>query len=208
MKLEFGNIKEGSNLKIQISKDGKEMEMAAVLERFVKEDVAIISLEDGSDKILNFENVHVNMFYINEKGIPYIWKNVRIVYFKGQYVLQISEEGMRYNRRAFYRVGISKQGTMRTRNERALPVMIRDISLSGFGITERRNSFVLSEGDKVAISLLDTGFGIKLEGTVVRVDEHDGYVIYGFSTTKDCKDLPTYIAFKQRRKRTESRMLV
>lgn len=208
MKLEFGRIKEGSSLMLQISKESNEMEMAATLERFVKEDVAIISLEDETDKILNFDNVRVNMVYISEKGLPYIWRNVRIVFFKGQYVLQVNEEGMRHNRRAFFRVGISRQATMRTATQRALPVMIRDISLCGFGITERRGSFTLVKGEKVAISMLDSGFEIKVEGNVVRVDEHDGYVIYGFALTRDCKDLPSYIAFKQRRKRTEARMLV
>lgn len=201
MKIKFTDIKEDDSILLNIISGNKEMEMDATLIKFVKADIAIIELDTPSTQVLRFDNVTVHMIYTNEAGIPYIFRSCKIVHYKGQYVIQIFGEGNRYNRRNCFRVGISKTARMRTMGRGEENVLVRDISLSGFGLTDRKKELHLEMGTRVAIRFEDLGHEIDLEGPLVRIEEHDDYIIYGFTISKSCKDLSSYVTYKQRQKR-------
>ncbi len=78
-------------------------------------------------------------------------------------------------------------------------ITVRDISLSGFSITDRKKELGLVIGDKLSISYEDFGFMIDLEGRVVRIEEHEDMMIYGLVICNMCKDLSAYLNNKQRR---------
>lgn len=203
MKIEFPSLEEGSRLNLQITNGLQSLEMGSTLVRHVKDHIALISLDKYTDQVLRFDNVSINVVYTNSEGIPYIWLNAKIVPYQGQYLLQADPNGgRRFNRRTSFRVGVSHGAKMRLEGHGEVEVMIRDISLSGFSITDRRKELNLSKKTHALIRFEDIGHELELEGYVVRVDESEEYVIYGFVITRACKDLSSYIVNKQRRNRT------
>ncbi len=204
MKINFTDIPEDESIELLLSSGNKEMNMDATLVKFIKAEIAIIELDTPTTQVLNFDNVVIHMIYTNENGTPYIWRNCKVVHYKGKYVIQVFGEGNRYNRRNSFRVGISKQAKMRTVGRGEETVMVRDVSLTGFGITDRKKELNLSIGTRVGIQFDDWGHEIDLEGPLVRIEEHDDYIVYGFTIAKSCKDLPAYVTYKQRQHRQHS----
>lgn len=203
MKVEFPTIEEGSRLILHVTNGANNLDMDAVLVRHIKDYIALIKIENIDGHVLKFDNVVIHMIYANEEGLPYIWLNCNIAYYQGQYLLQVpSDGGRRHNRRSSFRVGVSKSARMRIASHGEVDVLVRDISLSGFSITDRRKELNLSKGTSALLRFEDMGQQIEIEGNVVRIEEDEGYVIYGFAITKSCRDLSTYVTIKQRKHRT------
>ena len=80
-------------------------------------------------------------------------------------------------------------------------VMIKDVSMTGFAITDRRKELKLERGDRINVSFDDLIFSLKLDGKLVRIEEHEDYIVYGFVILNVCNDLTTYINQKQRKNR-------
>ena len=201
MKYVFSEIPEGSPITLMLHNGSVHMRMDANIVNFIREDIAIIILHVSVTQILKFDNIDIEVLYTTRDGIPYQWRKAKIVYFKGNYVLQVKGDGARYNRRCTYRVGVSRSAQLCTSDRREYRVIVKDVSLTGFSITDRTGDVTLFEGDTVTISYEDLGHELELTGVVVRIITHDHHTTYGFSITRSCKDLPSYIALKQRRKR-------
>ena len=77
-------------------------------------------------------------------------------------------------------------------------VMIRDISLTGFSITDRKQELKLEIGDELSVKFEDRAHMLDLAGRVVRIEEHEDRVIYGLEICNLCKDLSSYISVRQR----------
>lgn len=202
MKKEFSEIEEGGRLLLNLSSGNKSMEMDAVIVKHLKDNIAIITLDNNTNQILKFDNIVINVVYTNEEGIPYIWLNSTIVYYQGQYLLQVKADGgRRHNRRSCFRVGVSHYAKLRAAGHGEVEVVVRDISLTGFAITDRKKSLNLAAGTHAMLHYEDIGHVLELEGNVVRIEETEEYIIYGFVITKSCKDLSSYVNTKQRQKR-------
>lgn len=201
MNYQFADIPCGSSITLMLHSGNMHMKMDATLEKLIREDIGIIRLHTTTQQILKFDNIKIEMVYYAKNGYPYAWRRIKIVYFQGNYVLQAIGEGSRVNRRCTYRVGISRSAYLKTFDGREHQVIVKDVSLTGFSITDRTEDLVLFEGDKATISFEDLGHEIKLQGTVLRIEERETSTIYGFSIVTSCRDLPSYIATKQRRKR-------
>lgn len=115
--------------------------------------------------------------------------------------MQTQGESQKHNRRDSFRVGISHAAKMRLSGHSDSDVLIRDISLSGFSITDRGNRLNLSAGNHVDIKLNDLGFEISLSGILVRIDQQVDYTIYGFQIDRNDSSLASYINFKQQKQR-------
>ena len=203
MKVEFPELEPGSRLVLHISNASNSMEMGASIVRHLKDYIALIELDHSTGRTLTFENVNINVIYTNTEGIPYIWLGSTIVTYQGKYLLQVkSDGGRRYNRRSSFRVGVSHGARLRVSGHGETDTMVRDISLSGFSITDRRKELNLSSGAHASIRFEDMGQQLELEGNVIRIEETDDYTIYGFVITKSCRDLSTYVMLKQRQKRS------
>ena len=202
MKVEFPSLENGSRLNLHISNGLHSLEMGSTLTRHIKDHIALINL-DHTGQVLKFENVNINVIYTNSEGIPYIWLNSTIVYYQGQYLLQVDPNGgRRYNRRTSFRVGVSRGARMRIEGHGEIDVMVRDISLSGFSITDRRKALNLAKGTHVLMRFEDMGHELELEGYVVRIDDAEDYTIYGFVITRASRDLSSYVNNKQRKHRS------
>ena len=199
--LKLSDIEPNSNIKLQISSGKKHIDMDAIIKRHIKDDISVIDLCYESDYLLNFENVKIEVIYTTKDGTPYIWRTARIVNHKSKYILQAKNEGIRYNRRNTFRVGISTSGRLNMANGSNKTVTVRDISLTGFSITDRSNELGLDIGNAVDLYFEDIGHVLDLAGTLVRVEVHEDKVIYGFKINNLCKDLPSYVSTKQRQKR-------
>lgn len=203
MKQEFSEIEAGSRILLSLSSGNKSMEMGASIVRHLKDNIALITLDNSSGQVLKFDNIIINVIYTNPEGIPYIWMNSTIVYYQGQYLLQVrADGGRRHNRRNSYRVGVSHYAKLRIAGHGEKEVVVRDISLTGFSITDRKKELPLKSGVRALLRYEDIGHILELEGNVVRIEEEDDYIIYGFVITKSCRDLSSYVNMKQRQRRS------
>lgn len=202
MKKEFSEIEPGSRILLNLSSGNKSMEMGASIARHLKDNIALITLDNSSGQILKFDNITINVIYTNDEGIPYIWLNSTVVYYQGQYLLQVKAEGgRRHNRRSSFRVGVSHYAKLRRPGHGEVEVVVRDISLTGFSITDRKKELNMTQGMHVLLRYEDIGHVLELEGNVVRIEETEDYIIYGFVLTKSSRDLSSYVNTKQRQKR-------
>ena len=197
MKQEFSEIEVGSRLLLNLSSGNKSMEMGATIIKHLK------FMQSLSRSALKFDNININVVYTNDEGIPYIWINSTIVYYQGQYLLQVKADGgRRHNRRNSFRVGVSHYAKLRRPGHGEVEVVVRDISLTGFSITDRKKDLNMQQGTHVLLRYEDIGHELELEGNVVRIEETEEYVIYGFVLTKSSRDLSSYVNMKQRQKRS------
>lgn len=177
--------------------------MGATIARHLKDNIALISLDNSSGQVLKFDNVSINVIYTNAEGIPYIWLNSTVVYYQGQYLLQVKGDGgRRHNRRNSFRVGVSHYAKLRVTGRGEEEVVVRDVSLTGFSITDRKKELNLTQGTHVLLRYEDIGHELEIEGNVVRIEETEEFIIYGFVITRSCRDLSSYVNLKQRQKRS------
>lgn len=200
MGIKLSEIEAGGKIKLLLSSGSNHMEMDAIVLKSVQDHISLISLCYDSDRHLNFEKVKIEVEYTTNEGIPYIWRIAQITNFQSGYVLQVKNDGIRHNRRECFRVGVSTTGRMKMLGRGETTVMIRDISLTGFSITDRKKELNLAIGNEVNVHFEDLGHILNLAGTVVRIEEHEEMIIYGFVIGNLCKDLPSYVNTKQRHK--------
>ena len=198
MGIKLSELDNGDNIVLIISNKDNSIQMPATLKSIVRDDLALITIEYDSTKRLNFDNVKVDMEYALNEASPILWRDVRIHYYKSDYVLQTTRDGAKHNRRGCLRVGVSTLARMRMACKVSEQVMIRDISLLGFSITDRKKELGLSVGDTLSVDFEDLGHVLNLAGRVVRTEEHEDMIIYGLEITNLCKDLSSYISRKQR----------
>lgn len=206
MGFKLRELEEGSQVILQISNESNNtMEMKAIIQKFVKNDVVLLDIDYEDGKTLLFDNVHVDMEYCFENVMPIIWRNVKIVNYKGKYLMQVSGEGMRHNRRDSFRVGVGLYGKLRRNGRGFQDVLIRDISVSGFSITDKRKELGFQVGDKIEVEFCDFGFEFVFVGKVVRIEEREDMNIYGLELCNLCKDLSVYVNVKQRHKNSQNK---
>ena len=164
------------------------------------ENVVLISMEYESTKRLIFDGVIIDMEYCHENEVPYIWHKVKIANYKNDYVMQVTSDGTKYNRRDSFRVGVSVMAHLRVGGRNVQQVLIRDISMTGFSISDRKKELGFKKGDDIFVYFEDIGHILDLAGRVVRVEEREDMIIYGLEIRNLCKDLQSYVSLKQRRK--------
>lgn len=200
MGIKLSELEEGSEFTLHIHSDNKELDMKGNIIKFVKDDIALISLDYAGSGKLVFDNVQINMEYGQESSAPIMWHNVKVVAYQGDYAVQTPRDGMRHNRRDSFRVSVALYATLRNpKHNGPNQVMIKDISLSGFSITDRKKELNYSLGDEVHVSFEDIGHVLNLVGKIVRIEKHEDMIIYGLLIRNLCKDLASYVSIKQRR---------
>lgn len=201
MGFKLSELEPGSPIIVLASNEDGKLELNANILKIAKENLAIISIDSETGQRLNFNNVRIEIEYVPNEGIPMIWRTAQIVTVQSQYVLQVSGDAVRNNRRGCFRVGVSKIARLRVKGKGDREALVRDVSLSGFGVTDRKKELLLKMGDDVMVFFDDAGHSLNLAGKVVRIDETEEYTAYGFSITNMCKDLSSYISVKQRQHR-------
>ena len=203
MKQEFCKIEIGSRILLSLSSGDKKAELGATITKHLKDNIALISLDTNNGQIIKFDNITINTIYTNPDGIPYIWTNTTIVYYQGQYLLQVKEKiGERHLCRNSFRVGVSHNAQLRITGRSELDVIVRDVSLTGFSISDTSKSLALTQGTRVSLRYDDIGYRLELEGNLVRIEETDDFIIYGFVITKANRDLSSYVSLKQKQKKS------
>lgn len=197
----LSEITEGDRFVLHISNEGNSLDLYGVIKKHLKENIALITILHNQR--LSFENVHVDVEAMGEESIPIMWRNVKIVNYKGDYILQAPTDGAKHNRRGCFRVAVAMVAQMRMGGNGAKHVMVRDISLSGFAIADRKKELELSKGTVLSIFFEDLGCSIDLTGKLVRIEEREDMTIYGFQNINLCRDLSNYLNIKQRRNRTK-----
>ena len=197
----FQEVKEGSPIVLSIRANEKHMDLGAVVKKHLGQNLTLISLNYGGGKRLIFNNVQIDVLYCVADSVPILWHNVKIITHKDSYLLQIVADGAKSNRRNSFRVSVATLGWMNQAGKPPKQVMIKDVSMTGFAITDRQKELKLEKGDRLMVSFDDLIFSLKLDGKLVRIEEHDNYIIYGFVILNVCNDLSAYINQKQRKNR-------
>ena len=197
----FTEVAEESPIVLSIRANDKHLELGAVVKKHLGQNLTLITLNYESGKRLVFDNVQIDVLYCATDSIPILWHNARVVNHKNSYLLQITTDGTKSNRRNSFRVSVATLGWMNQVGKPPRQVMIKDVSMTGFAVTDRKNELKLEKGDRVIVSFDDLIFSLKLDGKLVRIEEHDDYIIYGFVILNVCNDLSTYINQKQRKNR-------
>ena len=123
------------------------------------------------------------------------WYNIQIISIDEGYMVQSSKDGTRLNRRGAFRVGVSSPARIKNPSpDMPREVMVRDISLTGFSVSDRKGELSLSSGDILSVYWEDFGHILDLTGRVVRTEEQEGVKIYGLEICNVCKDLSSYIS--------------
>lgn len=112
--------------------------------------------------------------------------------------MQASMEGVRNNRRSSYRISVGKKAWFSMAGRESQYVMIKDISITGFSISDRNKELKLMKGNTLSVSFEDLGYRLDLVGRVVRIENRDDMIVYGMTIINICNDLSTYINIKQR----------
>lgn len=202
MGVQLSELEPGDEIVLQISSEDKKMDMTAVIVKNIRSNISFISLKDQHSQKLNFENVRVAVEYCQEEKKPIRWKAAQVTAYGSGYVLQVQGEGMPYNRRESFRVGVSKPARMRRDGARDSKVMVRDISATGFAISDQKKELLLNNGDELTILLEDLGYELTIRGRVVRKEENEQMLIYGLTILNIPANLDEYLAVKQRRNRS------
>ena len=201
MGIKLQELEEGTPITLQISSKEKSMSLNAVIRKHVKNNIAFISLQGEEQRKLIFDNVQVDMECSQDGLIPIIWHNVKVINYKDGYVMQVFGDGNRNNRRGFFRVGVSMVAKILNTMKGPRQVMVRDLSLSGFSVSDRKKELVLHIGDELSVYFDDLGHTLNLIGRVVRIEEHEDVIIYGLEICNLCKNLSSYLSTKQRQKK-------
>lgn len=201
MGIKLSEIESGKTIQLLLSSGSNHMEMDAIIIKHIQDNISLIKICYESEQPLNFENVKTEVEYTTDEGIPYIWRVAQISSFPTGYVLQVVNDGIRHNRRDCFRVGVSTTGKLFISGRGAKPVMVRDVSLTGFSIADRQRELNFEIGNGVNLYFEDLGYILDLAGTVVRIEEREDMLIYGFTIGNLCKDLPPYVNAKQRHSR-------
>ena len=203
MGVKFSEIEEQQRIILHIHSEDKQLDLDAIIQKHIKDNLAAISINYSGTQQLVFDNVKIDVEYSPDNDIPYIWHNAKVVNYKGNYVMQLTSDGVRNNRRNSFRVSVSKMAWFKMTGRDTQQVMIKDISLSGFSISDRKRELGLTIGDQLSISFEDWGHKIDLDGRVVRIEEREDMIIYGMAICNMCKDLSEYVNNKQRRNRKQ-----
>lgn len=202
MKYNFSDIEDGSPIILMLHSGSVHMKLDATIINLVRNDIAIITLETSVSQILRFDNIDINVVYISDEGTPYMWKKAKIVHFKNNYILEVKGEGVRYNRRYTYRVNVGRLAQVLTANDLEYQVTVKDVSLNGFSLADKKNELHLAIDDGISIFFEDINHTIDLYGSVIRIEKRDDYYIYGCKIRRSCRDLPSYVTAKLGDKRS------
>ena len=199
MSIQFSEIAEQEFIRLRIHRGESQYALGAMIKRHLTDQYTLITLDYSGGQTLVFDNVTVDAEYFPPGDMPLLWKNVRVISQKNMYVLQVTGVPMRNNRRDSFRLPVAKMALMKRPGDRPMQVMVKEVSLSGFSITDSKKELNLAIGEQVSVFFEDWGFQMNLDGRVVRSEEREDMTIYGFSIRNLCKDLSLYINDKQRR---------
>lgn len=202
MRQEFKKIEIGNRILLSMSNGNKNIEMGATIAKHLKDNIALIMLDNNDGQVASFDNRNINTIYTSPEGIPYIWANSTIVLYQGQYLLQVKADGgQRHICRNSFRVGVSHNAKLRIIGQSETEVIVGDISLTGFSVIDEEKKLSLSRGTHALLRYEDIGYELELEGNMVRIEETDTSIIYGFVITKCSRDLSSYVNQKQKNKK-------
>lgn len=197
--MQFTELEAQQEIKLHIHNQNNLFILGANVKKHLNSQLSLIELDYSGKQKLIFDNVTVDAEYPLSDDVPFMWKNVKVVNYKGAYVLQVTSPPVRCNRRDAFRVSVAKTAWMTMRGRKPQPVLVKDISFSGFSLSDSKNELNLEIDNQISIILNDVGYELKLDGRVVRIEERDNMVIYGFAIRNLCKSLSSYINFKQQR---------
>ena len=201
MGIKFSDVKENSPIVLNIYANDKHMDLGAVVQKHLGQNLTLISLNYSGGKRLTFNNVQIDVLHCPEDSIPVLWHKAKIINHKDSYLLQITTDGVKSNRRNSFRVSVATMGWLNVATQKPRQVMVKDVSLTGFAITDRKKELKLEMGTRLSISFDDLMYQLHLDGKVVRIEEHEDYIVYGMVILNICNDLPLYISAKQRKSR-------
>ena len=157
MGFKLSEIEENTRIVFHIHHGEQQMDLGGILKKHLQDNLALITLDYKGSQRLVFENVKIDMEFPQDNGVALIWRNVKIINHQVAYVLQVFGEGVRNNRRNSFRISVGKQGWFSMKGRESRYVTIKDVSASGFSISDRKQELKLAKGDQLSVSFEDLG---------------------------------------------------
>lgn len=197
--MKLSSVTPGENLIIVISKDKKQLQLEAQVVENCSDESSEIVFNGGFGKMLVFKGVDISVQYQPGDAVPIEWTTAAIKTTADKYELIAKGEGTPHNRRKCFRVGVSAEGVMTRMGKEPQNITVKDVSLSGFAITDKFDVLDLKPNDLVKVEFEEDDTKIRLEGRAVRIDRGEDKTIYGFVITSICSKLSPFIMEKQRK---------
>lgn len=198
MGIKLSELDIGCPILLKISNTEKSMTLNASIKRHIESNIVSINIADYEPGKLVFDNVQVDLEHQLDNAVPIVWRNIKILTYKSEYFLYTPTDGLRTNKRSFFRVGISMTVQIMSATNGPRQTTIRDLSLSGFSVIDRKKELILKTGDELSIYYKDLGYDLSLIGRVARIDEQEEFILYGLELCNLCKNLSAYLSEKQR----------
>ena len=145
MNIRFSEIEEQGFIRLRIHKGESQFALCATVKRHLTDEFTLVALDYSGEQTLVFNNVTVDVEYFPSGDVPLVWKNIKVISQKNMYVLQVNGVSMRNNRRDSFRLSVAKMALMKRPGERPKQVMVKEISLSGFSITDSKKELNLRQ---------------------------------------------------------------
>lgn len=209
----IGDLKPKQNISLLVQANGNSLTFESKIQESYPEKNMIITdpvISNGRPVSFRGEKVIVNILVFPTGEKPVLFKNVASKLFKKKngefcYCFATLSEGVFYNRRENFRCYVGVGSSMQCRlNSIAQPVLIRDISSTGFALI-CDSDIKLEQGQLVHTVLNDqpktngSRYSFHLYGFVARVQElENGKLLYGCRLNNSVPGLDKYIMEKER----------
>lgn len=200
--MKINEVEQNSDLQICVEINKKKATFEAKKDKPLKDGITVVQISLPTEKRISFRDCRIEVFY-NTDSMPIKWKRCSIQCINNNYVLFAPFEGVKVNRREAFRVGLAVEASLSSSSYTKKRVIVKDVSLTGFGITDRMSEIKLAVGDQVTVRFVDRGYDFALIGDVVRVEQRDGSTIYGCTIKNMPRNLSEYISVKQRGQRNK-----
>jgi len=200
--LQIQEIQIGANIELEVKYNGRKTSFRSQVIG-IKDSTIIINPITVDDQTLGFtENYQVNFLYIIDRKV-FCWEDVKVKLVKyDEYIchtIEVSGEGMPYNRRNSYRMYIGEDMPLyinTASGTTTINVLVKDISETGVAFITKDD---LSIHRTFRLKLKDRNRNITLTGIIIRKDylEHLESYLYGCKLNENNKTLGKFIAKRQ-----------
>ncbi len=204
--MKINEIEEGTEVTLVIIYDEKTLNLQSTCVGKKGKDILIAALRvDGKVVNLDVSDLKIGLMIERHNKKPMMWADceVKMLNNKGSVFVRVASkfEGKEVNRRGTFRLSIGGAAKGRIgRNKEALPMILRDVSYSGFAVLmEEKGKY--EEGMPIRVVHKDEELNtiLDLRGKIVRTEDRNGRQLLGCQLDIPSATLGKYIGEKQQK---------
>lgn len=200
--MHIDDISKSGAIEIEVKYDGETVIFKSEVIDIINNSILVTTIKVNDQTIGFTENCQINFLYVFEDKL-HIWEHavIKLVKYNREvyHMIDISGEGIPYNRRNSYRIYIGQDMPLSVNTSNgpvAISVLVKDISETGVGFITKEE-FAINQ--TIRLKLTDDSSVINLSGIIVRKEflENLGTFLYGCKFSEKNPRLGRYLAKKQ-----------